>query len=206
MTGKIFTEGKKYSFSDYCEMGKPEDEIINSLGYSFSVQEIHLPQSTEIDREVTENLRSLYYAIIPKVSVSSESAKRELMIAPILHGILKTTDARLNMEYPVEVNEKLGGVLDYLLRSKQQIIVVEAKKGDLEKGFKQLAAEMIAVDIYNESDSPEQIYGAVSIGEVWRFAVLEREKKHMMKDIHTFRFPEDLESIFSILKGILEKQ
>ncbi len=205
MTGNIFKEGKKYTFSDYYEMGNPADEIVSGLGYLFSVREIIFPADTEIDKELIENLRSSYYSVIPKISVGSEAAKRELMIAPVLHSVLRTTDARLNVEYSLDVNDRLSGVIDYLFRSEQQLIVIEAKKGDLEKGFNQLAAEMIAVDVFNENDSPAVIYGAVSIGEVWRFAVLERAVKRIVKDVHTFRFPEDLEDIFAILKGILNK-
>ncbi|MDM8550497.1 hypothetical protein QUF72_10480 [Desulfobacterales bacterium HSG2] len=187
-------------------MRHPTEEIVAELGYSFSTQEIKLPVSAETDEELIENLRSSYYAVIPKVSVNSETAKRELMIAPVLHGVLRTTDARLNIEYPVDVDERLSGLIDYFFRSKQELIVIEAKKGDLEKGFNQLAAEMIAVDKYEENeDSPHILHGAISIGEVWRFAILERESKHLVKDIHTFRFPEDLKDIFSILKGILNK-
>lgn len=203
MAGKIFKEGKKYTFSDYFEMKHPTDEIVAELGYSFSTQELTLPSSTEMEKEVIEGLRSSYYAVIPKISVNSEAAKRELMIAPVLHGVLKTADARLNMEYPVDVDERLSGVIDYLFRSEQELIVSKAKKGDLERGFNQLAAEMIAVDKYQENTSPKMLYGAVSIGEVWRFAILERDYKRLVKDVHTFRFPEDLEDIFSILKGIL---
>jgi hypothetical protein len=205
MTRNIFKEGKKYTFSDYYEMGNPVDEIVSGLGYLFSVQEIIFPADTEIDKELIENLRSSYYSVIPKISVGSEAAKRELMIAPVLHSVLRTADARLNVEYSLDVNDRLSGVIDYLFRSEQQLIVIEAKKGDLEKGFNQLAAEMIAVDVFNENDSPAVIYGAVSIGEVWRFAVLERAVKRIVKDVHTFRFPEDLEDIFAILKGILNK-
>ncbi len=203
MSKKIFREGKKYTFSDYFKMENPINEIVTELGYSFSTENIVLPKSTEIDEELIENLRSSYYAIIPKISVNSEIAKRELMIAPILHGVIRTIDARLNIEYCIEVDERLSGFIDYLFRSKQELIVIEAKKGDLEKGFNQLAAEMIAVDKYEEEDFPNPLYGAISIGEVWRFAILDRKIKKIVKDIHTFRFPEDLTEIFSILKGIL---
>ena len=43
-------------------------------------------------------------------------------------------DAKLNVEYAIDVNDKLNGVMDYLIRSKQELVVIEAKKGDLEKG------------------------------------------------------------------------
>ena len=184
-------------------MKNPTEEIVAELGYYFATKNLVLPRSENIDAEIIENLRSLYYAIIPKISVNSEAAKREIMIAPILQGVIRTIDAKLNIEYAIEVDEKLRGFIDYFFHSNQAFIVIEAKKGDLEKGFNQLAAEMIAVDKYEENDFPSIIYGAISIGEVWRFALLERENKNLIKDIHTFRFPEDLVDIFSILKGVL---
>jgi hypothetical protein len=60
------------------------------------------------------------------------------------YTLLREIDARLNIEYPIEVNEKLSGSFDYLLRAEQEIVIVEAKKGDLDKGFTQLAVELIA--------------------------------------------------------------
>jgi len=203
MLKKIFKEGKKYTFSDYFEMKNPTEEIVAELGYSLLTKNLVLPGSEAIDEALIENIRSSYYAIIPKISVNSEASKREIMIAPILQGVIRSVEAKLNIEYAIEVDERLSGLIDYFFHSKQDVIVIEAKKGDLEKGFNQLAAEMIAVDKYEENDSPNIIYGAISIGEVWRFALLEREIKRLVKDIHTFRFPEDLLDIYSILKGIL---
>ena len=201
----IFTEGKKYTFSDYFELGNPTEEIINALGYSFSTQPLDLPRKNNISNDLVEQLSTTYYSILPKISVNSETAKREVMIAPVLHAVIQHINARLNIEYPVSVNDKLSGTVDYLFRSSQELIVIEAKKGDLDRGFNQLAAEMIALDLYEEDQTePAKVYGAITIGEVWRFAVLERKEKQLIKDIHTFRFPEDLPDIFSILTGILE--
>jgi hypothetical protein len=203
----IFTEGKKYTFSDYFELGNPTEEIIKSLGYSFFTQPLDLPRKNNISKELIEQISTTYYTILPKISVNSETAKREVMIAPVLHAVIQHINARLNIEYSVSINDRLSGTIDYLFRSSQELIVIEAKKGDLDRGFNQLAAEMIAMDMYEEEqDSPTKVYGAITIGEVWRFAVLEREEKHLFKDIHTFRFPEDLTDIFSILTGILQKE
>jgi hypothetical protein len=114
--------------------------------------------------------------------------------------------AQINVEYPIEIDEKLGGMLDYLIRSEQEIIVIEAKKGDLEKGFNQLIAELIAMDKYQrDNESLKILYGAVSIGELWRFGILNREEKNILRDLHTYRVPEDIEDIFSIIIGILKK-
>lgn len=205
MRKKFFKEGKKYTFSDYFEMSHPIEEILSELGYSYSTEMINLPRNANFNPEVVNNLRSFYYSLVPKVSVNSEIAKRELMIAPLLHTVTRlVSDARLNIEYPIDLNDRLGGTIDYLFRSSQELIVIEAKKGDLEKGFNQLAVEMIAVDQYEENGSPLVLYGAITIGEVWRFAILGRKQKHLVKDIHTFRFPEDLEDLVAILKGILD--
>ena len=201
---KIFREGKKYTFNDYFDMGNPTDEIVAALGYSLRTQQIALPRHQDITQEALERISATYYSLIPKISINSEIAKREVMIAPVLHAVIQRMNATLNIEYPVDVNDKLSGTIDYLFRSSQELIVIEAKKGDLERGFTQLAAEMIAMDLYEEPNGLSRVYGAITIGEVWRFAVLERAQKQLIKDIHTFRFPEDLREIFSILTGIIE--
>ena len=201
---KIFQEGKKYTFSDYFDMGNPTEEIVTALGYSLCTQQIALPQHQDIAQEVLERISTTYYALIPKISINSETAKREVMIAPVLHAVIQRMNATLNIEYHVDINDKLSGTIDYLFRSSQELIVIEAKKGDLERGFTQLAAEMIAMDLYEEPTGLASVYGAITIGEVWRFAVLARAQKRLIKDIHTFRFPEDLREIFAILTGIIE--
>jgi len=83
---------------------------------------------------------------------------------------------------------------------------LKRKKGDLEKGFNQLIAELIAMDKYQRDNaSPKFLYGAVSIGELWRFGILNREAKNILRDLHSYRVPEDIEDIFSIIVGILKK-
>jgi hypothetical protein len=133
-------------------------------------------------------------------------AKRYFMIAPLLWEIIRHVNAKINVEYPIEVDDKLGGLLDYLVHSEQEIIIIEAKKGDLDKGFNQLIAELIAMDKYqSDNDSLEFLYGVVSIGELWRFGILNRKTKNILRDLHTYRVPEDIEGIFSIIIGILKK-
>ncbi len=101
--------------------------------------------------------------------MDSETAKREFLIAPVLFEIAKFTESKISVEYPIEIDDKLGGYVDYLIRSKQELIVIEAKKGDIDKGFNQLAAELIALDKY-EDENNNLLYGAITIGEMWRFS------------------------------------
>lgn len=137
---------------------------------------------------------------------ADEIAKREVIIAPLLHALIRQIDVRLNIEYPLNVEDiRLGGSLDYLLRGQQEIVVIEAKKHDLDRGFNQLMAELIALDHYEDAKKPSILYGAITVGESWRFVQLNRKKKCILRDIHSFRFPEDTRDILAILKGLLTK-
>ena len=126
-----------------------------------------------------------------------------MLVAPILLELLDYVDVSIDIEYPVYVNERLKGNLDYLLRSTQEFVVVEAKNADMEKGFSQLAVELIAMEQYLEDYQQRMIYGAVTVGDVWRFGGLDREQKRIWKDIDSFRIPLDMDELFNILLGIL---
>lgn len=203
MSKSIFKQGKRYTFKDYFDLSNPTEEIVNTLGYSFFTEVLELPEATNISESAIQSLQDLYYQIIPKITLTSEIAKREFLISPILLEVVKNTDSRINVEYPIEVNDLLSGSLDYLLKSKQEIVVIEAKKGDLDRGFNQLAAELIALDQYEDSSEQKYLYGAITVGDVWKFGILERASRKVTKDIHSYRVPEDTKRVVSILVGIL---
>ncbi|CAN2039882.1 Type I restriction enzyme R protein N-terminal domain-containing protein [Candidatus Magnetomoraceae bacterium gMMP-15] len=206
MNKSIFKQDKKYTFSDYFEMRNPTEEIVKEFGYSLLVKELNLAINKEIEKGIIERLQNSYYELLPKITINSEIAKREFMIAPLLYEVIRRIDAKLNIEYPIDIDDKLSGSLDYLIRSDQELIIIKAKRGDLDRGFNQLAVQLIALDKYEEYEENESsnfLYGAITIGEVWRFALLNRKEKNIIKDIHTLRFPEDTEEIFGILNGIL---
>lgn len=48
------------------------------------------------------------------ISLSSETARRETLVAPILLEIISICQCQLKIEYPLRVNERLKGTLDYL--------------------------------------------------------------------------------------------
>ena len=196
-------EGKKYTFSDYFEMDHLTEEIVAALGYVLILQTVQLPQDQNRDMTRLQRLRDSYYELLPKITITSEIAKREFMIAPLLYEVIRQVDARLHVDYLIDVDDHLSGSLDYFMCAAQKLVIVEAKHGDLDRGFNQLAAGLIAVDRYEEPQPLHKVYGAITIGEVWKFAVLERDKKQIIKDIHTLRYPEDIEDIFSVLCGIL---
>lgn len=203
MRKSIFKEGKKYTFSDYFYLPNPVEDIVAELGYSYALEVLQLPTSTSCDVVSVNNLKRTYYNVLPKISLNSETAKREFLIAPVLFELAKETDSKINVEYPIDVSELLSWYLDYLIRYKQELIVIEAKKGDIDKGFNQLAAELIALDQYEE-EGGSILYGVVTIGEMWVFSMLDRKNKKITRDMHNYTIPEDVEDIFRILVGIIE--
>ncbi len=202
MKVSIFKTGKKYTFSDYFDFNYPTEEIAGELGYSYILQVLALPESTSYNKQTIQTLKETYYKILPQITLTSETAKREFLIAPLIFELAKETDSKIYIEYPLDIDDKLSGLLDYLIRARQELLVIEAKKGDIDKGFNQLVAELIALDKYE--DTPNSLlYGAITIGDMWRFGLLDRKKKQLVKDIHSYRVPEDMEQVFGILMGIV---
>lgn len=204
MAQTILKSDRKYTFSDYFYLNNPAEEIAAEFDYTLISTFLELPKTLDIPEERLQVLRDNYNKTLPFITLTTEIAKREFLVAPLLVELIKSTNARISVEYPIDVNEKLSGSLDYLIRSQRDLIVIEAKKGDMERGFNQLLTEMIAVDKSDLLDSPEKFYGAITVGELWRFCFLEPATKRIFRDIHTFRVPEDVDEVFSILTGILQ--
>ncbi len=135
------------------------------------------------------------------MSLSNEAARRETLVSPVLLEVVVYCQCQLRIEYPLAVNSWLKGNLDYLLRGTNSLLVIEAKHDDLTRGFTQLAVELIALSQVEEQNV---FYGAVTIGDVWRFGKLDRNQQQIVQDLNLFKIPDDLESLASVLVGILE--
>lgn len=130
--------------------------------------------------------------------LTSEAVRREVLIAPVLLEVVRMTRSRLSREYPLRIDSRLQGNLNYLLRNSNSLLVVEAKQADLTKGFAQLAVELIALDVWADpSDLP--IVGAVTTGNIWQFGVLHRQTKKLDQGLNLYRVPEDLDDVMRIL-------
>jgi hypothetical protein len=117
--------------------------------------------------------------------LTSEQARREALVSPILFRVVETLNLRLNIEYPVS-GKRGRGTLDYLIRGKNTLLVVEAKRDDLTRGFTQLAVEMTELG---------DCYGVVTTGNIWQFA-------HLAGDLITQDL--DLADLMASLLGILD--
>lgn len=121
------------------------------------------------------------------IAVGSEKAKSEGIIYPVLQEVRRIVNHPVSLfsgrDFTVDVDKGLSGYVDYLLsRSSEQleieapvVIVGEAKRDNLNEGLGQCIAEMVAAQLFNQTNQVNisTIYGAVSNGTQWRFLKLE---------------------------------
>ncbi len=194
----ILDPAATYTFSKYAEMPFDTSDILAELDVTLQNVSLALPQQLPIDlgplrQELLENLAL--------VSPSSEMARRECLIFPILKTICRALKVPLKIEYPVRVSPWLRGNFDYFVPTTSNLLVIEAKNSDLARGFTQLAVELIALDQWVESEAAV-LYGAVTTGDTWKFGVFDRGARRVDKDINTYAVPSDLELVMSFLFGI----
>lgn len=199
---KILQEGQSYSFRSYFELPYEADEILAEFGYSLEKTVLSLPKTSE-KLDFLEQLKQRIRNILPLISLSNETARRETLVSPILLDIVTFCQCQLRIEYTLMVSNWLKGNLDYLLRAKNSLLVIEAKNDDLTKGFTQLAVELIAL---SQSEEQNVLYGAVTMGNIWQFGKLDRTQQKIVQDLSLFRIPDDLEDLASILVGILKNE
>ena len=189
---------QSYTFNQIFDLKVEADELSAYFGYTFQRKRLNLPQySGSIDR--LEELRSRIEAVMPYVSLTNETSRREVLISQVVLEVVQKTKAQLRIEYPIKVTEQLQGYLDYLLQSQNEILVIEAKREDMDYGFSQLVAEMIALDQWDRSPAQPILIGVVTTGQIWRFGVLDRARKSLEQGLDLYRVPEDLEAVLRIL-------
>jgi hypothetical protein len=136
-------------------------------------------------------LNELFQESIPlATTLSTEKARSEFIIAPLLFELRKSLAPHVGLfsgtDFTVAPEEGLNGTCDFLLTRSQEesgneivitapaIIIIEAKKGDMNAGLGQCAAEMVAAQRFNNEagEAIENIYGAVTTGTQWQFLKL----------------------------------
>jgi hypothetical protein len=194
---KILNPDESYTFSKIFDLNAEVDDIVADFGYSLSRKRLNLPGYVgELER--LQELRDRIEEILPFVNLTTEIARREILISRVVTEVVHYTHAQLRIEYPLKISEQLQGSLNYLLKTEHQVIIIEAKKENLTNGMKQLAVEMIALDQW--VDSPQShIIGAVTTGTLWQFSQLNRQLKHIEQGLESYRIPEDIEPLLRIL-------
>lgn len=144
----------------------------------------------------------------------TEKALSEILVSPILLEARKLANRRVQLfsgeEFDVDRDRGLNGFCDFLFsRSESRLtidapvlMIVEAKRGELETGLGQCVAEMVAAQIYNQQQEQpiSVIYGSVTSGKLWQF--LKLEANTVTVDLTTYP-AMPVQKILGILKWIL---
>jgi hypothetical protein len=144
------------------------------------------------------------------LNISTEKARSEYIIAPILAELWRLAHHQIGLfsgiDFTVDPSRGLAGICDFIIcQSAEQlyvsapvILLAEAKNEDMKRGYAQCIAEMLAAQRFNEQANIPiaKIYGAVTIGERWKF--LEIENSTVRIDIADY-YLHDLGKILGIL-------
>lgn len=200
----ILDLNQTYTFSKYFELNADPEELFAELGVKLESQNLDLPKALR-SPQFLSGLESRINRGLQLIDVTTEIARREILISPILFEVCSLLNQKIKIEYAVNVSNWLRGNLDYLIQSDSQLLVIEAKNADIARGFVQLGAEMIALDQWTTSIAP-RVYGAVTTGDVWKFGILDRSNKVLYRDTNVYAVPTNLELLVSILLGIIAKE
>ena len=144
----------------------------------------------------------------------SEKSRSEFIVAPILTAAQEFATGPLSIysgqRLDVDPARGLIGECDFILaltplipRLKAPLLtILEAKRGDIELGLGQCAAQMVAARIFNEraARGGKPVFGCVTTGELWQFLRLEGDEiLYADQRLHV----NDLGSILAVLRAII---
>ena len=122
-------------------------------------------------------VRGMHLALI------SEKARSEFIVAPILLAVRDLSDSRVSIlsgqRLDVDPVRRLQGECEFILALSEPVpmlrspilMLVEAKKNDIEAAIGQCMAEMVAAQVYNvrAGNTMPAVCGCVTTGETWQF-------------------------------------
>lgn len=197
---KVLDPNSSYTFSQYFGLPFDRADILADLGCRADRQLLQLPKFEGKTDHIEELLGQIQDGI-QYVGLGSEQARREFLIAPVIREVCRQSRQSVRVEYPIAVSDWLKGSFDYYFQA-TNLLVIEAKRDNLDNGFTQLATELIALDQWSDAEVPI-LYGAVTTGENWRFGIFQRKERLLLEDTKLYRVPEELELLLRILLGMV---
>lgn len=160
---------------------------------------------------------TLDYNLPIALGSNTEKARSELIIAPILVELRKQLNSQIGLfsgiDFTVDSSRGLNGNCDFIISQSPQllllrapvIMVVEAKRENINAGLGQCIAEMVAAQIYNQREETEvaHIYGVVTTGEIWKFIKLT--ERLVQIDLAAY-FLNNINKILAILASAVNRQ
>ena len=148
------------------------------------------------------------------VANSTEKAKSEFIIAPLLLELRRALGRRFSLfsgvEWEADVARGLNGFCDFILTKGDSqyaltapfVAVVEAKNDLIRTGLGQCIAAMVGAQVTNQKagQAMPRIHGVVSTGSAWKF--LQLEGSVLTIDVPEY-YIDNLPKVMGILKQIV---
>lgn len=148
------------------------------------------------------------------IAFYSEKSRSEFIVAPVLLTCQEMLHSECcvysGIRLDVDPERGLKGECDFIVAKNPPtpalraplLIVVEAKKNDVEEGLGQCAAQMIAAAMFNQTHerAPGRLYGCVTTGETWQFLRLQSRELTVDSDRY---YISEIETILGILMTII---
>jgi hypothetical protein len=150
--------------------------------------------STVAEVPISPLLKEILRENVPLALASNtEKSRSEMIISPILIELRKQLNHQISLfsgvDFTVDPEKGLNGNCDYIISRSAELLLlrnpvmmlVEAKKENLNAGLGQCIAEMLAARIYNEREqtppmhNTEPIFGVVTSGTNWKFLKLQEQ-------------------------------
>jgi len=152
------------------------------------------------------------------VSINTEKARSELLVANVLVEVRKLFDRKISffsgVEFNVDKEQSLAGFCDFMISlSPEQlfveapvIAVVEAKNENIMSGLGQCIAEMVAVQLFNqqEGNKVSNTYGVVTSGIGWKFLKLNGSAVSI--DLKDYSLESEPQKIIGVLAAMISQK
>ena len=158
---------------------------------------------------------TLSYSLKLALSSSSEKARSEFIIAPILIELERRNTEKLSIysgeNLDVDPESGLKGECDFILSKGTVsltmqtpiISLVEAKKSDIKRGLGQCVAQMVGAQRFNQLEGNEipVVYGCVTTGEDRQFLTLQ--DNHIAIDSQRY-YVNELDKVLGIFQSMVD--
>ncbi|MDU9049495.1 MAG: hypothetical protein Q3M30_11625 [Candidatus Electrothrix sp. Rat3] len=140
----------------------------------------------------------------------SENAICESIISPILNIVAEHNGLPVwsHIRFDVSEEDGLVGIPDFIIAPASDIgttfttpiiCIAEAKKENLNEGWAQVLAEMIAAQKFNDTEE-QDIFGIVTTGNFWQFGKLRGNRLTM--EVVSYSAGENLQKLLDVLNWI----
>jgi len=166
--------------------------------------------------EISDYLKDTLKRNVPlALAINTEKARSELIIINILLEIKEkfpeTVSLFSGIDFNVDKEKGLTGFCDFIISNSAEqfylespvITIAEAKNENINAGLGQCIAEMYAAAVFNEKENHSMpcIYGAVTIGDKWKFIKLVKDTAYIDTEYYHV---SNVEKIIGILTEMVQ--